>query len=144
MAPRILSFIVLCLWLLSLSCESQPRYPRAPFDGDRVAIATETLRHLAPEFYTAAVDGKSVNFFVMMKDGEVLSFFDACRECYSKKLGFLVDDGHIMCRACKVRYPIDQFMKGIGNCYPIKLEGSMNSGRYMITMDALRKGVELF
>jgi uncharacterized membrane protein len=144
MVPRVLSFIVLSLSLIPLSCESQPRYPHASFEGDRVVIATDTLRELAPEFYTAAVDGKRVNFFVMMKDGEVYSFFDACRECYRKKLGFLVDDGHIMCRACKVRYPIDKFMKGIGNCYPIRLEGATDSGRYTIAREALRKGVELF
>ncbi len=138
-------YVVLALLAVILfSCDRAPRYPQAPYNGFEVVIPADTLAELTPRFYSITIGGKSIQFFVMRKDGEVFSFFDACKECYSKKLGFQVDDGYIMCRSCNVRYPIDAFMRGIGNCYPIRLEGRTENGQYRIAREALEKGAVYF
>ena len=88
--------------------------------------------------------GKKINFFVIKVDNRVLSFLDACARCYPAKRGYRCEGGSIICRECNVRIPISQIEKGIGSCYPIKVEGSLRDGRYLIPVSQLKEMVDKF
>lgn len=81
----------------------------------------------------------NIHFFIVKVDDRVISFLDACTKCYPQKKGFSFDSGSVICRACDERYPISVIEKGFGSCYPIRLEGRMENGRYLISAAYLEK-----
>lgn len=86
-----------------------------------------------------------IYFFVVKVDARVISFLDACIKCYPQKKGFAFDRGSVVCRACDERYPVTEIEKGFGSCYPIKLDGRVKDGRYLISAEELEKmGTKFF
>jgi uncharacterized membrane protein len=77
-------------------------------------------------------------------DDKTLSFLDACASCYPHKQGFRCEDNAVICRNCNVRFPIGKLEKGMGSCYPIKIEGRMEKGKYLISADTLAKAADKF
>lgn len=130
--------------ILLFSCNQKPSYRSAPFDGQKVSIDVGLLREAVPEFYSVVLEGKKINFFVLLENGEVASYLDACKECYFKKLGYRHDNGAMVCRACNVRFPLEKLDTGIGGCYPIRLHGSRVGDAYIVDRDALRPGIKYF
>jgi uncharacterized membrane protein len=136
--------IVLIVAVFLCACESRSAYHRAPFDGNKCEIDVSNLKGNQPEFYFADLDGKTVVFFVLKVNGEIQSYFNACRECFRKNLGFRLDNGFIQCKACNVKYPVEALKDGIGSCYPIQLKGALRENRYVITREALIEGEKYF
>ncbi len=127
------------------SCDRMPVYKNPPLNraGD-IAINIRTLREGTPEFYSFAMGGKKIDFFLVRTGGDVQSYFDACAMCYPRKLGYRVEDGKIVCRACNVSYTIDELKTGIGSCHPIALPGRSENGSYIITRAAIKGGSKYF
>jgi len=121
------------------ACSRQPRYAAPPIEGDDVVMRIASLPLEAPQFYSYRVKGKDVNFFVLRMQDRVLSFLDACLSCYPRKLGYQHADGLVVCRACNTSYSIYTLEKGIGGCYPIRLEGRTENGRYLIPVAELAR-----
>lgn len=137
--------LVSCFALLFLaSCSGGPKHGDAPFDGKRVSSNAASLVEGVPEFYSVTIDGRRISFFIVKVRGEVQSYFDACLGCFPKKLGFRVDGNHIVCRACNIRYPLEELKTGVGSCYPIRLTGKTEEGMYHITREALKEGWNYF
>jgi len=130
--------------LFLAACSAQQTYPEAQRMGSNVAVEVKTLVPNIPAFFTYHYRGKKVTFFVIKVDNRVLSFLDACARCYPAKHGYRCEGGSIICRECNVRIPISQIEKGIGSCYPIKVEGSLQDGRYLIPVSQLEKMVDKF
>lgn len=97
-----------------------------------------------PEFYSLSIDGKRLSFFVVMINGKVQSYFNACERCYPKKLGFSPDHGFMRCRACDAKYPFYKLKEGLGDCSPVRLKGTEKNGTYIITKESLLKGITFF
>ena len=97
-----------------------------------------------PEFFTYHYHGKRINFFVMKANNTFLSFLDACPRCYSEKRGYRFDGGHVICRACNVNYPVSEIEKGFGSCYPIRLLGNVQNGKYHIPLSLLEGQADKF
>ncbi len=135
-------FLLLCVLTIVLSCDKKSSYREAPFDGSSVLIDVKNMKEGTAEFYSLVLDGKRINFFLLVMNGNINSFFDACLECYPKKLGFRVDGRYVVCKACNVRYPLDELR--MGGCYPIHLKGSIKDGKYIITREALKAGRDYF
>lgn len=133
---------MICILTIVLSCDKKPSYKQAPFDGSSVVIDVRNMKEGTAEFYSLVLDGKRINFFLLKIKGTIHSFFDACLECYPRKLGFRIDGRYAVCRACNVRYPIDELR--IGGCYPIRLKGSIEDGRYIIAKEDLKAGYDYF
>src|SRR5271169_5222183 len=87
------------------ACQSHSVYQRAPFVGNKSEIDISNLKGNQPEFYSVVLDGITVNLFLIKVNGEIQSYFDACRKCFSQKLGFRFNEGCIQCKACDVKYP---------------------------------------
>ncbi|TAN40208.1 MAG: DUF2318 domain-containing protein [Nitrospirae bacterium] len=133
-----------CLLAFFVSCVNKPSYTGVALAGDLLALPVQTLTEEVPAFYSVIIDGKKINFFIVLVDGRVQSYFDACKECYSKKMGYYYEKGHMVCKACRVRFPLDRLDSGIGGCYPIKLLGTLEKGRYVIGKEALSAGTVYF
>ena len=135
----------LAVTLLFSACSSrQPVHPAPTVEGRDVVIAVSTLKHEVPQFFTYLYQGKNISFFVLRLDNQVSSFFDACVSCYPKKLGYKYDDGTVICRACNMRFPVYRLEKGLGGCYPIKLEGRIENGKYLIPLSSIEAEVGKF
>jgi uncharacterized membrane protein len=137
--------MVACLMLIILSaCSRQVSYPSPVRIGSDIVIDMSSLEFDVPKFYTYQFQGKKVNFFVIRMDDKTLSFLDACASCYPRKQGYRCEDNSVICRYCNVKYPLGKLEKGLGNCYPIKIEGRMEKGKYLISADTLEKSVDKF
>jgi uncharacterized membrane protein len=137
------ALLYLLLFVLP-SCSPQPRYPAPPRSGNDVMIDIAALRPEVPEFYTYRHRTKNINFFVIAVDKKVFSFLDACVSCYPKRLGYRYDKGYVVCRACDVSYSVYKLEKGIGGCYPIRIAGRVEKGRYLIPLSTLEGMADKF
>ncbi len=144
---KCLNAITAVLGLLALffcSCSKMPVYPQAPSDNAGVRIALKELQEEKPVFYTFYDGKKRINYFVLKFDGSYQSYFDACAKCYHKKMGYMLTGSRVVCRACDVNYSLNDLKEGIGSCYPIKLEGRVDGGVYVIDRKAILAGLKYF
>jgi len=138
-------FWVVLIFFLSLgACAKQPSYPEPPRMGNDVAVESATLRPEVPVFFTYHYQGKKINFFVMKVEGRVLSFLDACARCYPAKRGYRFDGGRLVCRECNVNYSVSEIEKGMGSCFPIRITGHLQDGKYLIPLSTLERMAEKF
>ncbi len=127
------------------SCSRMPAYGKAPLNGGGdVAISVGSIREKVPKFYSFDLGGQRIDFFVVRVNGQIQSYFDACAMCYPKKLGYRVEGGEIVCRACNLTYTAGDLKTGKGSCHPIPLDGRVENGFYIITRDAISAGSKYF
>ena len=129
--------ILLVLSLIVPACSSQPHYPSPPVSDRDAVIDVSTLKDEVPQFYTYQFQGKNISFFVLKLKDRTSSFFDACVSCYPHKLGYQYEKGGVVCRACNTRFSVYTLEKGLGSCYPLKLEGRVEGGKYRIALSAI-------
>jgi len=142
---KLLSHIIFLVVLSLASCAKPPVYPEPERIGSDVVINISSLKPAVPEFFTYRhAKNKNINFFVINIDGKIFSSFDACERCYPKKLGYRFDSGGVVCRACDIRFPLSEVEKGIGSCTPIKLEGAVKDGKYLIPVSNIEAKADKF
>jgi len=143
-----LSFILAMLYMLLalgiVACARQPEYAPPLRSGSDIAIEVSKLQEGIPLFLTYHHKEKKISFFVVKIDNTVLSFLDACNACYPHKRGYKYDHGMIVCLYCKEKYLMNEIAAGSGNCYPIKLSGRIQAGRYLIAVLSLEKNANKF
>jgi len=128
-----------CVFASLASCSRQQRYAAPPIEGDNVVIRMASLPREVPQFYSYSTKGNDVNFFVIRMQDRVFSFLDACLTCYPRKLGYESKDGFVVCRACNSSYSVYKLEKGLGGCYPIRFEGRLEKGYYLIPRSTLER-----
>ncbi|MGE5808549.1 MAG: Fe-S-containing protein [Nitrospirota bacterium] len=133
-------------FLLSVldACSRQPSYPPPTRQGADIVIDIAGLQPETPKFYTYYYQGKKINFFVCRIQDKVLSFLDACASCYTQKRGYRSEEGKVTCRDCNMKFSVYQLEKGLGSCYPIKIEGRTKDGKYLIPVAALEGSADMF
>jgi uncharacterized membrane protein len=136
--------LILFTGLFLVSCSREQAFREAPRSGPDVAVEVKSLAPDVPAFFTYHYRGKKTNFFVMKVDNRVLSFLGACARCYPAKRGFRYEGGSIICRECNVRYSVSQIEKGIGSCFPVRVEGSLRDGKYLIPISVLEGMADKF
>lgn len=146
MTRREITGLLLSLFLIvfAVSCNRQPSYPPAPQNGPNVEIDIAILEPEVPKFYTYLYDGKKISYLVLKIDDKVNSFLDACASCYPHKMGYSYKDGYVTCRYCNLKFSVYKLEKGLGSCYPIKIEGKTVKGKYLIPVKKLEEAAELF
>jgi uncharacterized membrane protein len=135
-----LSFVLVLL----ASCSRQPSFPPPRQIGPDVIIEVNELQPEYPKFYTYRYQDKSINFFVLKIQDRVLAFLDACMTCYPHKKGYRCEDGAVTCRYCNMKFSLYKLQKGLGGCYPIKIEGRIEDGNYLIPVATLEKAADKF
>lgn len=126
------------------ACSKPPVYPAPQRAGADIAIETSSLEFEVPKFYTYRFQGKNINFFVIKMPDTILSFLDACASCYPHKQGYRYEKNKVICRYCNTAFPAGKLGKGLGNCYPIRIEGSKQNGKYLIPIKTLESFVDKF
>jgi uncharacterized membrane protein len=139
----IIWLVVMFSFFSQASCSRQTVYPVPSIAGSNVVVDVSALKPEVPQFFTYQYQGKNISFFFVKIDDNILSFFDACVTCYPHKQGYRYEDG-VVCRACNQRFPIYKLEKGIGNCYPIKIAGRVENGKYLIPVATIEAGAKWF
>jgi uncharacterized membrane protein len=127
-----------------LSCGPVRNYPAPQTTAGEIMLNVEDLEPDTPRFYTYRTRGRNVHFFVIAREGSVLSFLDACVNCYPRKQGYRYGYGMVTCRACDTSYPVSDLERGIGGCYPIRFEGKQENGLYVISRAILDRHAAKF
>jgi len=130
--------------LLIPACFQQPTYLAPLLMGKDVVVDISRIPSEVPEFFAYHYHGKKINFFVVKANNAFLSFIDACASCYAEKRGYRFDGGYVICRACNMKYPVSEIEKGFGSCYPIRLPGHVQKGKYYIPRSLLEAQVDKF
>lgn len=130
--------------VLLFSCTRKPVYPEASSNPSGVVISLGSLQERKPVFYTFFEGKKGINYFVVKLNNSVESYFDACAKCYPKTLGYRFEGDRLSCRACDIKYPLENLKDGMGSCYPIKLPGKMETGFYFINKKDILAGGKYF
>jgi len=138
------ALFLLTVLLTCSSCSRQPSYPSAPQSARDIIIDTEGLQSAVPKFYTYHFQGKNISYFLLKIDNKVSSFLDACASCYTRRQGYRFEDGAVTCRACGMKFSVYKLERGIGGCYPIKIEGRLDKGNYLIPVATLEKMADRF
>ena len=141
---RTYSLFLLGAFIIFAACTSQPRYPAPARIGTDFVVEVASLQLETPRFFTYQYNGKNISFFVMRINTGVQSYFDACASCYTHKQGYRYENGAVSCRYCNEKYPVYKLEKGLGGCYPIKVEGRMDKGNFLIPVATLEKMADKF
>lgn len=138
------AFLLFLLAICLISCSHQPQYETPPIQGKDAVIDIPSLPLEVPVFYTLRVKNKNVSFFLLKLNTGVFAFFDACVSCYPQKRGYAYKNGHVVCRACNMSFSIYKLEKGLGGCFPIKIEGEVRGTSYRIPLDVLETNTGKF
>lgn len=136
--------IVLCAVFAATACTRQPVFPPPAVSGSDAAIDVSLLKPEIPQFFTYRHQGKNISFFVLRTDRNILSFLDACTSCFRHKRGYRYEENTLTCRFCNMKYELYRLEKGLGGCYPIKIEGRRVNDRYLIPLASLQAEAEKF
>jgi uncharacterized membrane protein len=136
--------LLLGLCLLISACAKKPVYPEAPSDSTSIRIALADIPEKMPRFLTYTAGTRKINFFLLRRNGDVESYFDACGKCYPRKLGFRLEKERVICRTCGVSYDLEDLKEGIGSCYPIKLKGRVEGNTFVLDKKEVLKGEKFF
>jgi uncharacterized membrane protein len=126
------------------ACTSQPKYSSPATIGTDVVVEIASLQPETPRFFTYQYHGKNISFFVMNMKSGVQSYFDACASCYPHKRGYHYEKGTVTCRNCDQHFSVNKLDKGLGGCFPIKIEGRTEKGKYLIPLATLEAEVDKF
>jgi len=139
-----LSVLIAILVLVAPSCTRRHECPPPPVLGPDVVVDIKLLQPEVPTFYTYPYQGKKINFFVLKINDKVSAFLDACITCNPHKQGYRYADGSVTCRYCNMNFSIFKLEKGIGGCYPIKVEGRMHDAMFLIPRVVLEAAADRF
>jgi uncharacterized membrane protein len=113
--------------------------------GGEVRIPAAAAADGAARFYSVALDGVEVSFFVLTTpDGVTRTAFDACDVCFAAKKGYEQDGPDMICKNCGLRFRGDLVGEVKGGCNPSPLAHAVQDGMLVISETALRAGLPLF
>jgi len=138
------SLTVLISVIFFAACTSQPSYPHAAKIGANLVVEEASLQLETPKFFTYQFNNKKISFFILHMNNVTQSYLDACASCYPHKRGYQYENNAVTCRYCSQRFSVNKLDKGFGGCYPIKIEGRTEKGKYLIPVAALEAEAEKF
>jgi uncharacterized membrane protein len=110
-----------------------------------VAVPASDAAGGEARFYSVALDGVTVSFFVLTTpDGVIRTAFDACDVCFAAKKGYEQDGPDMVCKNCGLRFRGDLVGEVKGGCNPSPLAHTLADGKIVIAEAALRAGLPLF
>ncbi len=138
-------FLIFFVLAALFACTRQPIYPSPAVSGNEAIVEIANLKSDVPQFFTYRYQDKKVNFFVIKMDRKIVSFLDACASCYPHKQGYRTEpEGVVTCRYCNMQFSIYKLEKGIGGCYPIRIEGRVEKDSYRIPLSVLENAADKF
>lgn len=133
--------------LLLIACgDTLPEYERVEMQGDTLRLPLDRVADGQVHFYSIISRGKRINFLVRSDaSGALHAHLDACYACYHYRRGFIVENGAIVCRACRYAYDLRQpEWNYIGACAPITVPSSLRAGELRIRRRAFERAERYF
>lgn len=136
--------IVMMLLIAVISCKDKVSHPAPAVSGEDLIVDISSIEDSVPRFFRFTVSGNVVTFFIVKNGERIESYLNACKKCYSYKMGYRLDGSHVVCNYCNVRYPIDSLRQGIGSCHPLVLPGKRRGTAYHIKLSDIEEAVKFF
>ena len=140
-------WIVFLLATVLLGCsDNGPEHSRLTAEGDAVRIPRPLVDDGEVHFFTYEYDGKNVNFLVRSDgEGRLHTHLDACYSCYRYRRGFVVEEGELLCIACRLSYPLaDETWDFIGACAPIPIHFTLTDDELVVERALLERAARYF
>ena len=113
-------------------------------EGDDVRLASSGVTDKAG-FYSFAVDGKKVLFFVVRDNtGKARVALDACDSCWREGKGYTQEGNAFLCKNCGIKFPTNRISERKGGCNPHPVSSREENGQLLIPVSDLRDGVRFF
>ncbi len=136
--------VVLLALSFFVACSGKPDHPALPKVSEgKVLIEVSSLEEGRPRFFTYAYEDGKVDYFAVLVEGAVESYFDACLKCSASKRGFRFRKGKLQCKACGESYGVDE-IQGTGSCLPIPLKGARKDNYHVISLSDMIDGKRYF
>jgi len=115
---------------------TRPPHANLSLSSGAVTLDAAPLADGQARFYTVALAGKSISFFVV-KDGAgtYRAAADACDVCFAQKRGFHQEGSEIVCNNCGNRYPLSLIATQKGGCNPGPINANLQAGGGSITIN---------
>lgn len=138
--------LALALLLVAACGPELPEHPVVHADGDSVNIPLAEVDDGRVHFYSFPTGGTRVNFMVRTDGtGTLQAHLDACYGCYNYKMGYVAEDRALVCRACRLEYPIeDEVWDFVGACAPISVHSSVEGSHLVIERADLERATRYF
>lgn len=136
--------LVLIISIAIFSCSKGPGYQKPVIIEKMIVISPSELKPGVPKFFTWKHDRRKVNFFFLKIDDRVSAYLDACASCYPGRLGYKFQEGYLVCNYCQMKYSVTELEKGIGSCFPIKLDLQEVGGKFSLPLTELEKHASKF
>ena len=123
-----------------------PRYPEVHAENGAVHLRRAEVADGRVHFYSFPTGGTRVSFLVRTDGtGALQAHLDACYGCYRYKLGYAVEEHALVCRACRLEYPIaDRTWDFIGACAPIPIHSRIDGDEVLIDQRDLERAARYF
>lgn len=123
-----------------------PAHVAVHADGGAVRIARATVDDGEVHFFTYPARAANVHFLVRTDGtGRLQAHLDACFSCYRYRMGFVVEEGYLVCRACRLEYAVaDEVWDYVGACAPIGLRSAVDGGDLVIAERDLERASRYF
>jgi len=129
--------VLMLFLLLPAACSDKPAYPEPPLRGADLFIEASLIERDVPVFFTYATDRGPASFFILRNEDGIFAFHDACETCYPKEKGYRFADGYLICNACNQQFSTKSIIRGVGGCYPIRINGRETDGGYLVPIAEL-------
>lgn len=139
--------VLALLLALSASCGPEPpEHREVHAEGGEVRIPRATVADGEVHFFTYPARSARVHFLVRTDGaGRLQAHLDACFSCYRYGMGFVVEEGFLVCRACRLEYAVeDEIWDYIGACAPIGLRSTVDGGDLVISERHLERAARYF
>jgi len=145
--PLPFTALALASVLLLAGCGPElPSHQVVVADGDVVRIPRAEVADGHVHFFTYTAGETQVDFLVRTDGtGALQAHLDACFSCYRYGMGFVVEEGYLVCRACRYEYAIeDEVWELIGACAPISIRSAPEGDDLVIARAVLEKAARYF
>lgn len=111
-----------------------------------VRIPRSTVADGEVHFFAYPARQAEVRFLVRTDgSGRLQAHLDACFSCYRYRMGFVVEEEYLVCRACRLEYAVaDEVWDYIGACAPIGLRSAEDGGDLVIAQRDLERAARYF
>lgn len=139
--------LVLAALLAATGCGPDlPEHQEVRAQGSEVRIPRAAVADGEVHFFAYPAREAEVRFLVRTDGaGRLQAHLDACFSCYRYRMGFVVEEGYLVCRACRLEYAVaDEVWDYVGACAPIGLPSSEAAGDLVIARRDLERAARYF
>lgn len=140
-----LASVVLAFWMTGGPSE-RGNAKEIEIEGDHLKVSIFNVeRGSSRQFQYRVADGTTVRFMIVKtRQGTVGAALDACEVCWREGKGYVEDGGHMICKNCGRRFPLEAIGRQGGGCNPHPLRHELMGEKVIIPIQDLKEGAMYF